>query len=148
MNHDRYPVQTAHGNYEWVIMTRRVVGYEGKPSVDKRLILPGTLTVKASTIPVMKYLNGGFTPTIIGKATDFERDVETGALSFDINTENKLSEELNTHMYCDSMEYHYDSGVMIIEAGIIRGISVSDAPSAWPLVDDLYEKLKGELYDI
>ena len=117
-------------------MTRRIVGFEGKPSIDKRLILSGALTVKASTIPVMKYIDKGFTPTIIGKATDFERDVETGALSFDINTEDKLSEELNTHMYCDSLEYHTTNDVMIIEAGVIRGISVSETLGAWDMRDE------------
>ena len=114
------------------IITRKVVAFEGKPTVDGRLILPGALTVEYRPVVVTIGPVTAYDPNqIIGKAIDFERNDETGAISFDVITEKELSEKLNGHMFCTNLVYHMDNDVMIIEEATIRQIYFSESPQGW-----------------
>jgi hypothetical protein len=60
---------------------RKVVAYEGKPMHDGQMINSGALSAGSDRLPVtisFKHDN------VIGWATDFQRDDETGEISFEI----------------------------------------------------------------
>ena len=117
-------------------MTRRVVAFEGKPTMDRRLLLPGSLIVESRPIPVTIGTVTAVSPhEIIGTAIDFERNEETGEISFDITTEEELSENLNGHMFCTNLVFHTENDVMIIEEALIRQIYFSEAAQGWGLHD-------------
>lgn len=114
-------------------MTRKVVAIEGRQTVDGRLLIPGSLTVKDNSISVARYLDEFGTPMVVGKATDFNRDVETGEISFDIITRDNLPEDLNAHVYlthivCTALQ---SDGAMVIDSAIIRHIYLSADSFGW-----------------
>jgi len=113
------------------IMTRRVVAFEGKQTVDGRLILPDSLIVKNAKLPVMIYPDKNGVPKVIGRAKVFNRDSATGEISFDITTQHKLSDDLNTHIFLSDLVSRDENGVLVIEYGNIRGIYVSNAAWGW-----------------
>ena len=113
-------------------MTRRVVAFEGKPTMDRRLLLPGALTVESRPIPVTMGSVTSVSPhEIIGTAIDFERNEETGEISFDVTTDDELSEALNAHLFCTNLVFHKENDVLIIEEALIRQIYFSEAAQGW-----------------
>jgi hypothetical protein len=113
-------------------MTRKVVAFEGKETVDKRLILPNALTLDETTIPVVMYLDKFGSPTNVGKANTFKRVFETGEISFDILTDNKAFEDLTAVIFVTNMVTHMnEDAVMVIESAIIRSINLVSSDSAW-----------------
>lgn len=118
-------------------MTRReIVAFEGKPTMDKRLLLPGSITMTEDSIPVtIGPAMGLDIPKVVGKATDMERDDETGAISLEIHTHDELPEKLNGHILCTGMTYHTEDKVMVIESARLRQIYFSEAPQGWSVLD-------------
>ena len=113
-------------------MTRRVVGYEGNKTIDGRILLPGSLTPKDGPTPVLMYKDRVSGPSVIGKATDFHRKIETGELSFDISTQDELSEELNMHLQLSELVARVDKDEgIIIESAVIHSLFVSKGFQAW-----------------
>jgi len=111
-------------------MPRRVVAIEGKRTMDGRLLKPGSITIKNKTIPVT---TDGY-HTAIGKATDFERNDETGEISLDIITKYELPDDINAHislfhLVCSDPQ---DDKTMVIESGTLVGVFLSLGGSAWP----------------
>lgn len=115
-------------------MTRRVVGYEGKETIDGRVLLPYALIPEGSSIDIGTTLE---TPDkivkIIGKAVDFERDEKTGEISFDILLREEPLGDLNAHLVLSHVLCYAtrNDGVMVIESAIIRGIHLSNSHSSW-----------------
>lgn len=108
-------------------MTRRVVAIEGKTTRDGRLLLPGSIIMKKDVIPVM---DDGF--IAVGKATDFERNDETGEISLDIITKDELPEGINAHVSIYNLVADTLPHSLIIKSGTLVSIFLSMGDSAWP----------------
>lgn len=113
-------------------MPRRVVAIEGKRTVDGRILMPGSIKFDKKSIPVTT--DGYY--TVVGKATDFERNDETGEISLDIITKYDFPDDINAHislyeLVCKKSSYDNDED-MVIESGTLVGIFLSIGGSAWP----------------
>lgn len=109
-------------------MTRRVIAFEGKPTIDGRLILPGAITVDNESIPVTT----DWYRTTNGKATKFERNEDTGEISMDIWTSVEMPYGMNTHVSLFELVSHTgENDVMVIESAVLKGIFLSTGLSAW-----------------
>lgn len=113
-------------------MTRMIVAYEGIATSDGRFILPGALTSRASKIPVgLKDIN-----TLIGMAKDFERNPETGEISYDITTKEKVDYDVNSPtIYVLDIKTVDSVDTMTISSGKIAAIVLSEGPSLWPVAN-------------
>jgi len=109
-------------------MTRKVVAFEGKITVDGRFILPGAITVKEGFIPVTT----DWYKSAAGRAGYFERDDSTGEISMDISMQGELPEGMNTHVSLFEIVSHVDeNNVMVIESAVLKGIFLSTGLSSW-----------------
>lgn len=112
---------------------RKVVAIEGKKTIDGRLLLPGSLeSADRAFIPVM-VLAG---EAIIGTARDFERNEETGELSYEIKLLDRHYREdlerMNFHLFISPFESEMrEDGTMAVISGLIRSVSLSEGDWAW-----------------
>lgn len=107
---------------------KKVVGFEGKPYPDGRFIVPGALTVEKCKIPVA---NGSDPREILGRASDFKRDPDTGELSFDIELRPDLApmvasllgnDKLEPAIFCSPIERDEEGRVTF---GVIKAVSLT-----------------------
>lgn len=116
---------------------RKVVAIEGRPTVDHRYIMPGALEPGSERLPVSL----GFRwEEIIGIATDFQRNKETGEISFEIQYDPKISERERKLLETTDgtifvMPYESTGGEgtqnLVITKGVIKGISLSHGAGSW-----------------
>lgn len=87
---------------------RKVVAIEGKPMLNGRLLLNGSLEPAKDVIPVTCWMAWSDPAgDVVGRATDFQRDSETGRISFEIEfsprftaTEREMMEKMDASVYC------------------------------------------------
>lgn len=112
-------------------MTRYVVAYEGKPMRDGRFIEKGALRVNRDFIPVTLGYNYS---EIVGRASGFERDEETGAISFEIETAADVSEmvaRMSANVFASDVVSEGNGIEMRIHSAVIREITFLAAAFAW-----------------
>lgn len=104
-------------------MTRRLVLQEGVRHGDGRFVEVGALTPAEEWIPVT------FGEAIVGIATDFQRDEETGGLSFDLMIHTALHTDLENYetvITASHLTSKYvgegESRQLIISKGTIREV--------------------------
>jgi hypothetical protein len=105
-------------------MTRHVVAYEGKKSIDGLLIQPGALRVIKDNIPVTPAFD--YTQ-LIGSASDFQRNEETGELSMEIETEYELT-DLNATIAISDVVL---DGKNVVAEGVIVQVAFLTGPKLW-----------------
>lgn len=127
----RFKIESEEAPKE--VRMRKIVGYEGRETLDKRIIEPGVLSVVDEVIPVTMYgVEVDGVAQSIGKASHFLR-TEDGVLSFllTLTTNIDLSEH-NPMMYLSGVNYTIDKdGLHTYTSGTIREISYSRGPNAW-----------------
>lgn len=116
-------------------MTRKVVAIEGKQYLDGRLFLPGSLIPVDGSILVIKHFDVSISGSknMPGKATDFERNDDTGEISFNIIMRDELPEDLNAHVFLTHITCSeiLNDGAMVIDSAIIREIYLSKDQQGW-----------------
>lgn len=117
---------------------RKVVAFEGKPTQDQRYIKNGALVPSYIEIDVtLRSAQTNFQVMSIGRAAGFQRDEETGAISFDIITDEEYElDGTDTSIYL-SHYAHVDEGSLVVEKGTIYMIHFEDNSS-------VYKSLKEE----
>lgn len=106
---------------------RKIVAIEGKLSVNKQIVNHGALEPGKDVLPV---LCSGSYETIVGKARDFQRNDETGELSYEIEINPGVEyiglEKFDAFAYCQLVETEIHPDMVIIKKGIIQSISLAD----------------------
>jgi hypothetical protein len=103
-------------------VTRHIVAYEGKAPFPGTFIEKGAL--KPADRPIMVYYGMSEPSTFIGKATDFQRDEETGAISFEIEFRDSFipAEEDEFSAYVGHVVSDIRNDVRYVTDGLIQGI--------------------------
>lgn len=107
---------------------RYVAAIEGKPTKDGRLIVHGALTMEDEKIPVVR----NFDQTqIVGVATDFQRDEDTGEISFEVSSEEDFS-GMCAATFIRAAEVSDRDDLTVVTKGIVREIAFIPAGTwAW-----------------
>jgi hypothetical protein len=100
-------------------MTRRVVATEGMEFMPGVFLRLGCLKPLVGEIPIFT----GFDSAILGTARDFERNEETGEISFDLDFQEEIDLELyDPSAYCTKVIERRKENMRIILQATVTGI--------------------------
>jgi hypothetical protein len=111
------------------VKSRYVVAYEGKPTIDKRVIEPGALTMPDHRVPVVRSFNY---EDVIGYAEEFERNEETGEISVEVDLRPGVKVDgLSVTVFANDIQMERKDDQVLIHRGVIRDICFFEGPTAW-----------------
>lgn len=109
---------------------RKIVAFEGKKTDRWTMLKNGALTPFEGVIPV--FVSFAHEERVIGAATAFQRNEETGEVSFELtlNTDEYDIQNAKSSFYVDEAKAFKIDGVTTIEYAVIRSVCFLNPPRA------------------